>query len=1458
MALLAGVGVAAGLGAGWLVLDRLAAQTYSQQRPRLERQLGRIMGHPLQLGPYRGLKPLGLGFQVGPSRFLPGPDNPSTVEAQGLALGVDPLRSLWQRALVLELDLQRPEALLRANRRGSFWEFSTQKARPPRLGLRIRLADPARVRLITESPSGPRALALRLEASSELQLWRRQITWSGRLDPAAGGQLRFGGRLQWRQRSLELQLQPRQLPLEPALALLPRGLQQQLAGRVSGRLQGSLALQRRPAGNGCRGGLALEGWRWRIPGLPEPLSGDSLALRCTAEGLALQPTSLRLRDWRGRLSGQLQLAARRNNPGGWLQLQLRASTINGRERLLARLEGPWRQPDLSLQASLKELELQARVALRNRPSLRVLVPSLQLRHREAVLQASGALWPRLDLRSQSLTLQRGLPPQLTPLLGPRPVLQAQLQQQGPWSRLRLQLDLRQRRNPLVGDVLARLLWRPGQLELQSLEADRLSASGRLPLGPRDGPLKLRFDLRRFPLERLSSLVGTRLRGELDAWGSLQGPLLRLRSDLQLLVRDPGAGPLWLRESWSGDLRGALGADARLRMQPLGPAPAGLLQARLDRRGFPTEARLQRGRGSLQISGSPRLYRWNSKDFPLAGIQLALGPRQVFRPLQGGLSGAGQLELQPLAMAGNVRIAGPQVLGVYGRSLSVSGSLRRRRLELSGRWSDGRQAAVAFRARTEPGGALWTRFEARRLGGTPLRQLLAAWPLWNGAISPPSGRAADLGLLDTGTLGLDLSRQLDELRQARAAITAQHKLGGPAADSDQEVRLNPADLEAVLDADLTLVGSRSDQLFIDLRSRGHLWLQGNDRDLVLSKEPVMVRLQGPLNRSGTFSIQYLPLALMALFAPVPEGLRGSLSLQGRYGLPGLRRQPQLELDLALQGAALQDRPLQLDRGRIALENNRLQLDWALRSGGASNSVDLKGVIPLQASAEGLELRMASRGDGLRFLSVLGGPALEWRRGSADLQLLVRGSRLAPVANGFLRFREGELSLAGQLLRDLDAVVLFDFTELEVQQLSARVGAAGQISGSGHLGLVSSVPQSPRQLKLSLKTVPITAPRLQTQVDGDVLVGGSLRRPQLGGELQLSRGSININPSGLATPAAPTRPVSLRKLAEADWDFREPLLVMGQQLESAASQDLRRYLPKLSSVQLNGLRLRLGPNLRIAVPNVLNFNTAGLLTLWGPLDPDIRISGVVRLLKGQLGLFITPFRLDPDAPNVAVFTPSLGLIPYVDVALRTSVADSPAGATPSGATLSTSTIYDWNNATQGPTRSLEQLRLVKVKLQATGPADRLMENITLTSTPPLPKERLLALIGGNSLVGLLGANASAALATVLGQSLLTPVLGSANELFGDRLSFALYPAYFVVPDVAPGSSTSNQLPSKLALGSEIGLDLTERFNFSVLAAPDRSDLPPQLNLRYQASDRVGVQGSIDTEGRWQSLIQMFLRF
>jgi translocation and assembly module TamB len=75
---------------------------------------------------------------------------------------------------------------------------------------------------------------------------------------------------------------------------------------------------------------------------------------------------------------------------------------------------------------------------------------------------------------------------------------------------------------------------------------------------------------------------------------------------------------------------------------------------------------------------------------------------------------------------------------------------------------------------------------------------------------------------------------------------------------------------------------------------------------------------------------------------------------------------------------------------------------------------------------------------------------------------------------------------------------------------------------------------------------------------------------------------------------------------------------------------------------------------------------------------------------------------------------------------------------------------------------------------------------------------------------------------------------------------------------GQISRRRVPSQLVLGTELGLDLSQKFNFSVLAAPNRSDIPPQLTLRYQVNDTVGVQGSVDTDGRWQTQMQLFFRF
>ena len=1513
LTLLAGLGVG-----GFALADRLAGALYGHWHWRLAYQLSRVMGHPFEFGAYRGLRPWGL--EVGPSRFRPGPDHPSTLAAERILVSRDPLASLREWTPVLQLRLRGTHARLRPNSQGALWQLGHSGAgtKPPRLGLEIHLSDPGKLRL---EPSG---LALQVQGHTNIWLQRQSLDLAVRgqlLDPASmgapGGRSKTAGpgRLalvatgNWQRQQWAGQLDLRQIPIGPLLTLLPRPSQGLLVDRLDGQLGGRLGFRSQGgasplpgkgtveasggvalAGVRCQGGLTLSDLRWRAPLLTAPLTSERWQLHCEdgdrgfgrqqggktnpGQRLVLAPSAVALGGWRGQIQGDLALAAARR---GQLDLRLAARDTGRHQALQAHLIGPWRHPTLSLAGSLPlpgqpssgqqpaghgtgaapPLAFRGQLGLDGRRGgLRLGLPQLELTSGRSVLALKGQLWPRLELTSQQLRLESELIqawPALKPVLGASPRLIGQLTARGTAAQPELALDLAQAHNPLLGSLRTQLSWAHQLLKLDSLRAPGLSASGSLPLRlaaggrPVFGNLDLGLDLSRYPLERLTPLLGARLAGQLTANGRIRGPLQELRPELALVMDHPGAGPLDLEETWAGPF----GPTGELRLRPRGDATAGELVARINRRWLPERVRLSRGGGLLTLAGSPRQYRWTARGLPLDGLSLRLQQGRGPLPLRGNLSGQGTLDLQPLAVVADGVVRDPALPGLGGRQLQARARYRGGELSLKGEWLAKPQGQVAFQLRRRPDGALWSRLEGRSLSSDLLQNLRLAWPLWQQAKSLKGGTALDLGSLAIDTLGTSLSDQLAALALAKQRLNS---LVLPGASNRQALAL--ADLQALVDADLTLGGPSPTRLRIDLEARGHLWLRDQTMDRALGEQPFIARLQGPLqDGQGRFSFSHLPLALLALAGPLPASLAGGLAASGSYRLGGPR--PLLQTELLLENGRLGDQPLALERGSLALINQALALDLSLRSQGASNSVDLKGTIPLEASREGLELRLASRGDGLRFLTALAGSGLSWTSGSADLQLLVRGSVAEPIANGFLRCRDGSLSVAGQAIRDLQAMVLFDFQNLELQQLTARVGSSGQLTGSGQLPLFAAA-EVQRPLKLVLSKAPFSLPLLAGVSDGEIELGGSLRRPELGGELAISHGAFTVKLSSLASGAKPGEVVTVPQLVEQGWDFQRPLQVFSSDQESSSGRSLRAAIPNLPMLGLRKLRLRFGPNLRVVVPsvgnfNATNFNIKGLLTLNGHLDSSLQASGVVRLLSGRLSLFTTTFNLDPDSPNVAVFTPSLGLVPYLDIALRTRVSDSR-----SSNQGDRSSIYDWAQA--GTPGSFDQLNLVKVVVTVGGPADQLADSLQLSSSPPMSKERLLGLIGANSLAGLSDGNAGAALATVLGQTLLSPLVSSLSDVMGQRVSFALYPTY-VVPSsqtATEGSNSSQRIPSQLVLGSEIGIDLSERFNASVLAAPNRSDIPPQMTLRYQASDRLGVQGSFDSQGRWQTQLQLFYRF
>ena len=113
-------------------------------------------------------------------------------------------------------------------------------------------------------------------------------------------------------------------------------------------------------------------------------------------------------------------------------------------------------------------------------------------------------------------------------------------------------------------------------------------------------------------------------------------------------------------------------------------------------------------------------------------------------------------------------------------------------------------------------------------------------------------------------------------------------------------------------------------------------------------------------------------------------------------------------------------------------------------------------------------------------------------------------------------------------------------------------------------------------------------------------------------------------------------------------------------------------------------------------------------------------------------------------------------------------------------------------------------------------------------------------------------------MVGQTLLSPLLSSLTAAMGQRVSVALYPTY-VNPEVnSEREVRSERVPPQLVMGTEIGFDLSDRFKASVLAAPNRSDVPPQFNLEYKASDTLTFEGALDTQGAWESQLRVFFRF
>ncbi len=1460
---ISGLGLTVVAAAVWFSADRLIARAVNGLRPSLEQQFSVPLGHPIEIGPYRGLGLDGIG--IGPITILPGTKDASTLRVQKLTLGIDPLSSIRHLRLVVVARLKGTKLNLNRNQQGQFWVPGPRANNEflHRVDLRVRLIDPANIRV------EPSDLQLSLAGAARLRLNEKWADGAFQIALPDRGTVKLKGRAHWDRPEFLLTTQLKRIRLNRLQGLLPMAQPIELGGQVGG----DLSFDWNRGQISCGGGLSVVGLTVSGKPLQHALASQQLRLNCDRDRLTIPRSQWRYGSYRADLGGRVHLNKR-------FDLSATLKELNQDNQLALSLDGDWSQPRFKLAGKWRlpeakvldepvAIDLQVRGDGRRPKAWKARLENLSLEASGASIKAQGSLFPLLDVKTKQLQVVgkawKGLP--LIPeLLGTKAPLKGELRLFGPSLSPQLQLALNQESNPLLDHWSLKADWssEQGLLTLNRFTSPQFNADAVLPLqlgkgGLQVGALQSNLRLQAYPLSRIGSLIGTEMDGTIAAEGEVRGPLQSLQPDLQIEVHSPRAGAIRLVERWQGRFEGRPGGGGQLQMASVGAVIPGSLDAQLGRNWLPETVRLQRRKGELQISGSPALYRWTANDLSVDGLELVLPPKQRWEGVYGRLSGSGDLSLQPWSMSADLKLSQPGLLGIQLRQALMTAQYKNDRYDISGELLPRDSGQITFEADGYRNAGLNAEIQARGLSARWLTASALSLPQLSQSLPADQGDATDLGTLLVNTFGGSLDGQLKALRRSQRALDDARR------DRREKEAFHPEDLRGQVDAVIDLQGPNLKSLDIDLTARGHLWIDGEDEDIALQVKPFIAELKGPLSSGeGSFSLVHLPFSLLALVAPVPSALQGALGLTGSYRLG--EGSPVLTTELVLEKARVGQEPIALDRGQILFSNETLQLDLALRAEGADEPLTVIGQVPLTPDRP-LDVRVESHGDGLHFLAGFSRDVVAWNQGDTDLRLLIGGSLRAPEANGFIVMKDGKFVVQDQIVSKVNTSVVFDFDRLEVQELKGKIGSSGILQASGALALFKPAPEDV-PLAITIEKARIKVPTADLAIAADLRVNGALVSPEFQGNLQLSEGAIMPKQSLFSRlktnnqkggqkdnqPVIAGPLVSANALLEEDWDFKDPLVLLGPNVEEDPNRKLKASLPNLPFVDFNNFRVRFGPSLKVQVQPIANFTTAGLITVNGPLDPNIELRGVLQLLTGRVTMFTSTFNLDHKAPNVAVFTPSQGLIPYVDIAMETRVSDSINVGV--GSNTSSTTVFDTNGT--GNLGAGGQLRLVKVMLQAEGPANRLSNNIRLRSSPPMSQTQLVGLVGGNSLSGLTGAGAGTALAAVLGQSLLSPVLGTFTDAFNQRLQFALYPTY-VTPTVDNnGERVSGRVPPQMAIVTDIGVNVTDRFDLSILAAPNRNNIPPQGGLSYQIDPNLSISGAVDTQGTWQSQLQLFFRF
>ncbi|MEG4007183.1 translocation/assembly module TamB domain-containing protein [Microcoleus sp. Pol11C1] len=1038
-------------------------------------------------------------------------------------------------------------------------------------------------------------------------------------------------------------------------------------------------------------------------------------------------------------------------------------------------------------------------------------------------------------------------------------------------------------------------WDGKRVEIENATTPGLTANGfvNVELEGKGGPsisnldLDVRlanFNLAALPAEQLgflsaiadknSSQQSPPLRGNVDFTGSLTGTLAALSLVGDVEVRNLAVNQIAFDPVLAGSVNADAGKSVDLRLA----GPQDKIEVALNQSFLPTSFLIQRGESVARGQTEGETLRVNLSDFPLAALNLSPGKEVGLGPITGTVSGqvnvpGWMMPLNPatLQASGQIAIAQPAIGYIKGDSFQAEFSYANGSATLTNgifRQGSG-QYLISGNVQTGANPQFAGKVNVQQGN---LQQVLTALQYFNlgdlarGLKPPVYGDSGDVQTVAVGEPEAPLIVQLRRLAEIEILLQQQQAV-------ETSEKLPPlSQLQGTFGAEIAVAGSLQTGVQAQFNVKGDNWqwgryvaenfsIEGSFQDGILTVLPLEIRsgksaigFSGQLGQkaqSGQLRVENVPVEELAKLVELPfVDVTGNLNL--RANLAGSLENPQATGELSLLEGTLNGEPIKQADGSFSYSNARLNF------GGSAlvtqtEPIEVQGSLPFElpfaavkADSNQIDVRANLQNEGLAIINVLT-PQVAWVSGQGQVQIRVGGTLQDPIAQGIANFENATVRARAfpEPLTGLTGTVRFEGDRIRVEGIRGQL-SQGQVVAQGVIPL--SVPfaegdvDADNPLAVNLDKLAVNLRGLYSGgVVGQVQARGTARRPQLSGNIELYDGEVFLrSPGGGTTELASSSSAS----DSPSTSSASPATDVSASPTTEVSPSPATPTSPSFEVGLNDLRLNLGRGIRVTSAPILSFQATGGLTVNGTLD-DLRPEGTIRLTSGSVNLFTTEFRLDRGYPQTAIFVPTQGLDPTLDVRLATSVQEVTRFRTPG--TSVASEIAD------EPT-SFGNVRSVRIQALVQGRASQLAESLELRSSPSRSETEIVALLGGSFVQTLGQGDSTLAIANLAGAGLLNNLQSAITNATG-LSEFRLFPTRIRGNEAQTASSSSGA--GSLGLGLEVGFDITRNISASIIRVLSANQ-PTEFTVRYRLSDKILLRSSSNFQGDNRVTAEYELRF